>query len=264
MNLANKNRKNKIYGNCQVYSPKGNLMFLCVEKKANWYLDRGLAEVISQDPLSIKLLFEPESEGNHGDDYYLTEKHNKCVKCATEDLEVLTRHHIVPHQYRKFMPEDIKSNSSFDVVPICYAHHNYYERFADELKQELADKYNAPLAGVVEVDEILISAISAAKAIVGNGDKLPEDRRKILEEKVLLYFETFTYKNFITNDDLVELSKMKSIQAKKITTHSEIVMKQIEDFQGFVEMWREHFLKHLDPEHMPKHWDPKRSVYRRK
>ena len=33
-------RKNKIYGNCKVYSPNVNLMFLCVEKKANWYLDR--------------------------------------------------------------------------------------------------------------------------------------------------------------------------------------------------------------------------------
>jgi hypothetical protein len=161
------------------------------------------------------------------------------------------------------MPYNIKSNSSFDVVPICFDHHNEYERFADDLKQHLATKYNAPLMGIIEVNDIFISAISAAKAIIGSGDKLPEDRKKILEEKVLVYFETFTDKNFIDENDLIELSKIKSIEAKSITTHSEIVIKQIEDFQEFVEMWREHFLENLKPQYMPQHWDVKRSVYRK-
>lgn len=254
----NINRKNKIYGNCQVYSPNGNLMFLCIEKKANWYLSRGLAEKTSDSPLSIKLLFEPENEGNHGDDYYLTEKHNKCVKCGTEDLEVLTRHHIVPHQYRKFMPDDIKSNSSFDVVPICFDHHNDYERFADMLKQELAEKYKAPLVGIIRTNEVFIKAISSAKAIIGNGNKIPEDRKLRMENRIKAY----TGKDIISEEDLITLSSTKSVNARTITTHSEIVMNNIENLQEFVEMWREHFLEHLDPQYMPKHWDLKRSIYR--
>lgn len=39
----------KIYGNWQVQSPDGILMFRCESKKANWYLSRDLAESVSEN-----------------------------------------------------------------------------------------------------------------------------------------------------------------------------------------------------------------------
>ena len=253
-------RTNEIYGNCQVFSIKGNLMFLCIEKRANWYLERGLAEKLSENPLAIKLLFETKNEGNHGDSYYLTEKQNRCVKCGTEDLEHLTKHHIVPYQYRKFMPEEVKGNSSFDIVPICFDHHNEYERQADLLKQELAEKYDAPVVGIVIIDEIFSVAISAAKAIRGNGNKIPTEKRTLMEDRIKAY----TGKDIVSKKDIELLCSKKNAVSRTVKSHAEMVMSQVTDIQSFVEMWREHFLECLEPEFMPNHWDPKRSIYRKK
>lgn len=49
LNTVTKDRK--IYGNCQVLSPEGHLMFRCESKKANWYLKRDLAQIVNLDPI---------------------------------------------------------------------------------------------------------------------------------------------------------------------------------------------------------------------
>jgi len=79
----------KIYGNWQVQSPDGILMFRCDEKKANWYLNRNLGEVIKTSPLIVKLKFKPRGLGNHNKSFGLSEMGNKCVTCGDE--EYLTR-----------------------------------------------------------------------------------------------------------------------------------------------------------------------------
>lgn len=251
-------RKNLVYGNCKVYSPSGNLMYFCTEKRVNWYLNKGLAEKISDNPIEIKLLFDPKDEGHHGDEYYLTPKENKCVKCGIEDLSNLTRHHIVPYQYMKFMPKEVKCVSAFDIVLLCFEHHHYYERFADELKKELSDTYKAPVGGIIHRNESLYLAIRAAKALSNGVGKMPEDKRAIMEENLKKY----TQKDYISKEDLETLSKKKILDSRDVVTHGEVVVSQITDYQKFCEMWREHFLKHLEPEHMPLNWDLKRSVYK--
>jgi len=258
MNTRNKQRDNKIYGNCQVYSPKGNLMFLCLEKRVNWYLNKGLAEKISDNPITIKLLFEPKDEGHHGDEYYLSQKYNRCVKCGTEELSSLTRHHIVPYQYIKFMPDEVKKVSAFDIVPICFEHHHYYERFADELKQKLAEEYKAPVGGIINRNETLFLAICAAKALAWGGDGIPYDKKIVMEENLKAY----TKKEHISKEDLDFLRKKKAVDSRTVITHGEVVISKVTDYQEFCEMWREHFFKYLDPKYMPKHWDLKRSVYK--
>ena len=89
--MTNITKDKKIYGNCQVLSPEGILMFRCDQKKANWYLNRDLADPINNDPLVIKLKFEPKGLGNHAKPFGLTEMVNKCVNCGSE--EFLTKHH---------------------------------------------------------------------------------------------------------------------------------------------------------------------------
>jgi hypothetical protein len=49
-------RKKKIYGNYQVFSPDNVLMFRCDEKKANWYLDRDLAEKIDSCKMDMGMM----------------------------------------------------------------------------------------------------------------------------------------------------------------------------------------------------------------
>ena len=90
-------RTTKLYGNCKVYSPDNQLMFRCLEKKIKWYLDRGLAELIEESPLSIRLKFEPKGKGERIDKLKV-ERNNICVVCGVTDLSILTKHHIVPYQ----------------------------------------------------------------------------------------------------------------------------------------------------------------------
>lgn len=254
-------RKNKIYGNWTVLSINGEEIFKCLEERADWYLSRNLAIKLSDTPPVIKLLFEVKREGNKGDAYYLSAKKNICVKCGTENLEVLTKHHVVPQMYRRFMPIDIKSRNSFDVLPMCFDHHDDYERYADRLKQTLADKYSAPLNGIVISDKnnVLESkAIHSAKAILNHGSKIPDFKKNALLENIRKYCE----KADILDEDIEKLSVLPVNSERIIKTHGEIVMEQITDYQAFVEMWRFHFLKYSEPDFMPEHWDPTRSVLR--
>ena len=49
------------YGNCELYGLSGTLLAKCDARKARWYVGKGLAVVEAEDPLRIRLTFEPES-----------------------------------------------------------------------------------------------------------------------------------------------------------------------------------------------------------
>jgi len=279
-------RLNKVYGGCRVYSPKGNLMFLCDEKKVNWYLDRTDKETgsplaikinhinpflnslmtffgISPKNIRIKLQFEPKDEGNKNDKYALTKKENRCVITGDTNLEQLTKHHITPYCYRMFMPAEYKEANSHDVVPIIAEKHYEYERKADELKKVIAKKYNAPLNGDVSVNHKLFYAIKSAYALKNHGDKMPKASEEIHKETIRAY----TCQKRVTEKIIEELVEKGFKEASKIKSHGEIVMDKLviegkEAIQEFVEMWRNHFLKHAKPRYMPKNWDVKRPASR--
>lgn len=280
-------RTNKVYGGCKVYSPSGNLMFLCVEKKANWYLDRtdkdtGLPlaiEIRHINPfvnfmmkllfikpkrLKIQFQFEPKEEGNKGDKYSLSKKQNRCVVTGDKNLEQLTKHHITPYCYRTFMPVEYKAANSHDVVPIISEKHYEYEREADKLKKLLAQKYNAPLDGKKDVDHKLFYAIKSANALKNHLEKMPKHSIEQHKETVRAY----TCQKKVTQKILDKLVNTGFGEANKIKSHGEIVVEKLiiegpEAIQEFVEMWRNHFLTHAKPKYMPKHWDVKRPASRK-
>lgn len=281
-------RKNKIYGNCKVYHPDGSLMFVCLHKKANWYLSnvddntgKPLAKEIRHiNPflnklmslfgikprtLKIQLQFSPKDKGNVGDKYLLSKKQNKCVVSGSKKLEKLTKHHITPHCYRTYMPDEFKSANSHDVVPILDEKHYEYEVHADKLKEKIAKEFNAPLNGTSKVDHDMFYAIRAAKAIVSNGDSIPSSKLKGLKESI----RTYTGKKKVTQKILSELSSMSYEVAKDSKSHGQIVVEKLlvqgEDaIQEFVEMWRNHFMEYAKPKYMPKYWDIKRPASRDK
>ena len=280
------NRKNDIYGNCKVYSPNGELMFLCLEKKADWYLNnvdnksgKPLAKEINHiNPVvnffmgffsikpkskKIKLLFCPKKNGNNGDKYSLSKKENRCVITGSKDLKNLTKHHITPYCYRKYFPEEYKSANSHDIVPILNSEHHNYERKADELKNEIAKIYSAPLHGVTIINHKLFYAIKSAVALVNFSENMPKNIENSHKDNIRAY----TGKKNVTKKILKELSSMNYSDAKIIKSHGEIVANKIieqgeDSIQQFVEMWRLHFLEFAEPRYMPKHWDIYRPAYR--
>lgn len=279
-------RKNQIYGNCKVYSPSGNLMFLCVEKKANWYLNRVddntgqpiAKEIRHINPVlnflmtlflikprgkRVQLLFQPKNEGNLGDKYALSQKENRCVITGSYNLELLTKHHITPYCYRTHMPEIYKSANSHDVVPIIGEKHYEYEREADNLKKKIAKEYDAPLEGKIEIDFKLFYAIKSAVAIKNHGDRMLKQILDTHKEKI----RNYTNKKAVTQKIIDSLSEKSYEEAKKVKSHGEIVVEKLVEqgdsaIQQFVEMWRKHFVEFAKPKYMPKHWSIDRPASR--
>jgi hypothetical protein len=260
-------KKTDLYGNCEVYSPDGELLFLCLPKKANWYLRKtddytGMALGVKMPDrgdgvLRVQLTFEPKGKGNSNDPYSLSKKENRCVVCGTE--EDLTKHHIVPHEYRRFMPEEYKSRNSHDVVPICIDHHYEYEaNYADKLKMKLSEEYGAPLNGDIYVDKELRRAAGAARALNRHGAYMPLEKVFHLQSIIESFFKV----EHVEAKHIEQLVELESDTKTVIARHGEIIMNNIEDLQGFVEMWREDFLNSMNPGFMPKYWDVKRPAKR--
>lgn len=253
MRLYGVNKDRKIYGNCQVYSPNDILMFRCDTKKAKWYLDRDLAEIIKESPLIIKLNFEPKGLGNHNKDFGLSEMSNRCVACGND--EFLTRHHVVPYCYRKFFPLELKEHNFHDVLSLCVPCHEKYERYADELKISLGKEYNSPINGeTIDNKELIKYSKIASTLLRGDISRIPKERIKEMKCQIKTKFGI----KRLTKKRLLKLSKVKSTILEK--SHGEIVIEQITDIQSFVEMWRSHFVSNMNCKHLPKNWSIKANI----
>lgn len=246
-----------IYGDTKVLAPDGQLLFLCLPKKANWYLERNLATIINEDPMVVQLTFEPKGRSQAMDEYALELKHNKCVVCGTD--EDLTSHHIVPHTYRKHFPEHIKSHSSHDVCPMCVDHHTEYEEeYVVELKYIFGQRYNAPLEAETKINCDLSLVVSYSNLLLDNWCSLPYHRKKQMIKAIREYHGPFgKLMKVLLIYAYVDLSKTKT------ESHGQYVVEQLMNenlLQWFVETWREHFIHSMNPKYMPEHWDLQRPI----
>lgn len=244
-----------IYGNCQVLSPDNILMFRCDDKRAKWYLNKDLAEIIETSPLKVRLKFKPKGLGNHGKEFGLTEMENLCVNCGRNDE--LNRHHVVPYCYRRFFPLSLKSHNFHDVLALCVSCHEKYERNADKLKEQLSIEYKAPINGELIENKDMIKYAKISTTLLNalnNSIKVPKSRERRLRKSIR---EKFGIKR-LTKDKIEEIASTKITIVKR--THGEIVMSQISDIQSFVEMWRNHFVDNNECAYLPKNWSIKNRL----
>lgn len=239
-----------IYGNYKVYHPDGTLMFLCEFKKANWYLKRDLAIKLSDN--EIQLTFIPKGKGRRSE-YDLSEKKNICVVCGDDELSTLTKHHVVPYQYRKHFPDKIKSRSSHDILPICQEHHYDYENnYANKLKLDLEEKYEIKrkISSKDLTESFRAQRYSNLLLDYDVCKKLPKERIKFFISEMKRIFGT---------DDPFEVAKLKI--HKEIDKETDIISKTIvenlNNIGEFEIMWRKHFIENMKPKYLPKGW----SIY---
>lgn len=234
-----------IYENCIVYHPCGEIMFRCNSKRIKWYLKKGLAEKVSDGPLSIKLLFTPKGMGNAGNknNFGIDIIENICVNCGSD--KSLTRHHVVPKCYRKHLPEDYKSHKFHDIVILCFNCHQSYESKATEYKKMLGSIYNAPLDMKPIFSQKVNKAISRYKNIKKNPDMPQSVQDKMLSEiKELLGVES------INEVDMNSIKK----SSKNDHDHGKKVVESLEDYKRFIVSWREHFYNNNDCKFLPANW----------
>lgn len=96
-------RQKPLYHNCYLEAPDGEILCTCDEKKARWYIKKELGEIVRDDPLTVRLNFEPSGRalGKVGE-YYTQIKINQCVVCGVNDSFI--KKNVVPKEYRKFFP----------------------------------------------------------------------------------------------------------------------------------------------------------------
>ena len=108
-------RKSPLYHNCMLQAPDGQVLCTCDTKKAEWYITKGIGYMVSEDPFTVRLRFEPSGrpEGKAGE-YYLSVKPNICVVCG--QAEAYLRKNVIPHEYRRYFPAVMKDHQSHDVL----------------------------------------------------------------------------------------------------------------------------------------------------
>ena len=222
---------NEPYGNYEMLSKDGNFLAFTSLKRKKWYLDRGLANVINEKTYQLNFV---SKGGNERSDYYEVALENKCVVCGTDDE--LTKHHVVPSPYRKLLPIEYKGRNSFDVVSICNTCHNSYEREAEKVKEGLLVEYG--LTNYVNETLGLKRAYNVLKYHSVN--YTPEDLSE-MESDLVGHFGG-------TIEDIL------SIETLEFEGISPKLMSMIEDIDGFVIMWRKHFLEVANPQHIHQKW----------
>jgi len=245
--------KSEIYGNYRVQNPDGLEMFHCDAIKVLWYLNRSLIDIVGTDPPIVRLKFRPNGEGHHNDKYYLAPKVNRCVVCGRDNK--LNRHHVVPHCFRRHMPRVIKDHSYHDVLLLCLNCHEKYERHANELKAQLAQKHEIKMNPMIYYDENMGKAIKIAFALIRHGDRIPKERRDFLLAQVANYLN----KTEVTEEDLLLFSGLNAYKKEEECEYGQIVL-TFWNLQEFVEMWRKHFIECMQPKYMPEFWDMKRGL----
>ena len=231
-----------LYGNHKVYSPDDIFMFRCSFDRIDWYLKRDLAEVINIDDSGIydvRFKFKPKGLGNNGDDFHLSEKEPVCVVCGEKEASKLTKHHIIPYMFRKFLPDELKNYNSYDVVIICNEHHSAYEKHANDLKDIIFEEY-----GIKHHTNNYKRLKKLSKTLLNYKNRIPKERITEIKNEI----------EKISGIKFSKIRKAKLLEWSEDVNVGEAVVQKITDYQKFFERWRQHFLDHAKPKFMSEHW----------
>ncbi len=129
------------YDNAVLVHPSGQLMTTISLDKVEWYLNKGLANLVEVPGYSkaIQLRFKPK--GNDGDATDLIPMANQCVVCGRTDT--ISAHHVVPYSVKKHYPTCDKTHTRRQVVLLCEKHHLEIE----ELNRQIAPNPFTPIEG---------------------------------------------------------------------------------------------------------------------
>jgi len=256
--MAGQPLSRKAYSNWKMLDMDGQPMCMCGEDRADWYIKRGLAKLVSKHPPVFQLTFIPHGPGHrdHGAEYFLSEKESICVVCGSTEV---TRHHVVPYQYRRYLPLEYKSRRSHDILLLCLEHHEEYERHSLELQRVIAKRYGieaGPLKNEGREIAIKVGMISRTLLSRKLKDKIPAERRAELTRWVALHLGHDPDDGDLMDLYLTALS-LKHRRTLPEETHGyRVAQKLIEEgtIEDFVIEWRQHFIDKMKPAYLPIGW----------
>jgi hypothetical protein len=242
-----------LYDQWKILSPDNVLMCRVSQKRATWYLSRELADLI--DTKTIKLRFTPGGLGHHGlFSFMLEDRLNQCVVCGADSQ--LTKHHVIPHQYRKHFPVDRKARTSYDVLMVCHSCHETYEKQAGVRNRELMDEMNIRQPKI-EVDYAWLNLCKMANALLAMRTgtirgSLPPEKQAQYEQMLCEYLNV----SLLTDEQLASFSAKKT--SREEFNRGEVIMRQVlaqGKLDKFCADWRKHFMLHMQPKFIPSTWN---------
>ncbi|CAD8081022.1 unnamed protein product [Paramecium sonneborni] len=275
-------RKKPAYGNCKIYTKENFFLCNCDEKKIKWYLKQGLADLISEDPPTIQLKFDPsgfKEEGSDKPQYITIERVNQCVICGKENE--LLKFHIVPVVYKKH----IQGKRSYDIVCLCLTCHHKASAQSDKLKVLIAEKYNINLKQNKKdsLPEQVKNLIKSVQAFNKKNKNLPKeafqkfqiqftkqveniknqeqfnqinkfDLNNLKYEENLISINDEQFQIFIEylnqNEELFNKSEDNSDYGKQVVDQ----LKTEEEIEEFLVYWRDNFLNEMKPQYLNEAW----------
>lgn len=266
MTRAFTTRKGPLYHNCQLRAPDDQPLCVCDPKKAWWYVEKGLGVVASEEPLVVRLTFEPSGrpqvEREDGR-FYLQERHNICVTCGKDQSYI--RKNVVPHEYRKYFPDILKDHQSHDVVLLCIECHKISNLHDQSFRHQLAREFRAPIGTEqdvkVSIDKSRKIVRNAASALLNNKENIPDNRIAVLEKIVKDYFnieelDDNFLKDVVKIDIKIWNDDYQSHGHKVYEGYEKIGVMKLE------QRWREHFLSSMKPQHMPEGWSVTHNFFK--
>ncbi|XP_042889306.1 exonuclease 3'-5' domain-containing protein 2-like [Penaeus japonicus] len=259
-------RQGPLYHNCQLRAPDDQPLCTIDPKKARWYVAKGLGVLVSEEPLVVRLKFEPagrpQAELQDGQ-FYLQERHNLCVVCGKDQSYI--RKNVVPHEYRKYFPAILKHHQNHDVVLLCLECHRTSNIRDNILRSQLAEECDAPIGTDKDVkatvDKAKKAVRYAAGALLRSPSSIPEKRIAELQGVVRKYYGV----EELTRELLEEAANMEvKIYNEEYQAHGHKVF-EVYSKVGIVELeqrWRQHFLSSMKPKHLPECWSVTHNVYK--
>jgi cytochrome c553 len=237
--------QSSIYESFSMLHVDGTLMCYCTEKRAKWYVKRGLAKWVT--PNQFQLNFVPGGHGKSEKPFYTQPMENKCVVCgATENLN---KHHVVPYVFRSRLPLQYKESNHHDVLATCVDCHEAYEDHATRYKQDLAALSGVSINGSMTEEQKENRKIVSARNFVekydsgqlldDNGNIIPVPEEKLKQLRVTAAHDLNDY-----------ISHPGAVWADKIMDD---VLKE-DRLAEFMRAWRQHFIDYANPQHLPNHW----------
>jgi cation-transporting P-type ATPase D len=284
--------KKPVYENCKMLAPDGEQLSFCDTKKMKWYLERGLAEQICEEPPTFRLKFEPNARGCSDiggipSNFYVKYRKNCCVVCGKENDYM--RFHVVPILYRQFFPTNLKSHKSHDVVLLCFNCHEKANKIYNHQKRIISKQYNIPFESLSSDQaeyKNLANIIRISNTVHKNFNKMPEDRREDMIKQLQDFLETskdndnyFEFFSSVFYDNKRDIPKtiedfskdlLFEIKSFKLTNthgerknhHGKLIVDEIKDLQEFIKEWRKFFKDTLNPQFLPDSWNVEHEFVR--